>query len=141
MRDLSSYLGESFRDPARIFVIVKPGFYKYIHEIIERFEKDDWKLEKITTKQLLLKEARKLYAIHKDEEWYKPLCEYMSSEPTTAIIFKNDKIPMTPEVFERTGAIKDEIRKEYGESEMRNVIHSSDSISHMAVEKSVYFAV
>ena len=141
MKQLSAYLLENTKDPARIFVIVKPGFYKYIHEILERFEKDDWKLEKITTKQLLLKEAKRLYAIHKDEEWYKDLCEYMSSEPTTAMILKNENMVMSPEIFDKVGVIKDELRKKYGEDEMRNVIHSSDSIAHMNNEKSVYFAV
>ena len=98
-------------------------------------------MEKITTKQLLLKEAKRLYAIHKDEEWYKDLCEYMSSEPTTAMILKNENMVMSPEIFDKVGVIKDEIRKKYGEDEMRNVIHSSDSIIHMNNEKSVYFAI
>ena len=140
MKTLSSYLSEGTKDPARIFVIIKPGFLKYSGDIIKRFERSGWDLEKITTKQLLLSEAKRLYAIHKDEDWYDDLCEYMSSAPTTAIIFKNDKLVMSPEIFDRTSAIKDEIRKKYGEDEMRNVIHSSDSIQHMAQEKSIYFA-
>ena len=142
MQSLYSYmLTESAKNPGRIFVIVKPGFLKLSQTILERFAEDGWKLEMSKTKQLLLSEAKKLYAIHKKEDWYKPLCEYMSSEPTTAFILKNDAVPMSPKVFELTGAIKDEIREEYGESEMRNVIHSSDSIEHMATEKAIYFAI
>lgn len=140
MKTLTSYLSEGAKDPARIFVIIKPGFLKYSGDIIKRFERSGWNLEKITTKQLLLSEAKRLYAIHKNEDWYKDLCEYMSSAPTTAIIFKNDKMVMSPEIFDQTSTIKDEIRKKYGEDEMHNVIHSSDSIQHMMQEKSIYFA-
>lgn len=142
MKDLYSYmLTESAKDPGRIFIIIKPGFEKLSQIILEKFADAGWKLEMSKTKTLLLSEAKKLYAIHKKEEWYKPLCEYMSSGPTMAFILRNDSIPMTPKVFEITGAIKDEIRDEYGESDMRNVIHSSDSIEHMNEEKAIYFAI
>lgn len=127
-----------YRELARIFVIIKPGFLKLAPEIIKRFADDGWTIEKSRTKQLLLKEARQLYDIHKEEDWYKPLCDYMSSEPTLAFIFKKNK-KRGDWVFEETGKIKDEIRKKYGESDMRNVIHSSDSQKHMDNEMCIYF--
>ena len=34
---------------------------------------------------------------------------------------------------------KDKIREEYGQSEMRNVLHSSDSYKNFTHEASVYF--
>ena len=139
MKSITHYLNESLLHPARIFIIVKPGFFKYSQEILERFAKDGWELEKSRTKQLLPKEAKALYKIHKDEEWYKPLWEYMSSEPTTAFILINRQKSMTPSIFAETSAIKDEIREKYGESDMRNVIHSSDSIEHMEHEQHIYF--
>jgi len=139
MNNISQYvIAEQNR--ARIFVIIKPGFNKYSQQIIERFAEDGWSIERSTTKKLQLSEAKKLYKIHKKEEWYKPLCEYMASEPTTAFIFIKRYAKMTPEVFEETGKIKDELREKYSESDMRNVMHSSDSIEHMAAEKAVYFA-
>ena len=36
-------------------------------------------------------------------------------------------------------AIKDEIRKRYGVDEMRNAIHSSDSVKNMKRESKLYF--
>lgn len=139
MKNITEYLLESINNPARIFIIIKPGFFKYSAGILQRFAQDGWVVEKSRTKQLLLREARALYKIHKKEDWYKPLCDYMASEPTTAFILKNDNIEMSPDVFKQTIAIKDEIREKYGESDMRNVIHSSDSIEHMNDEKSIYF--
>lgn len=140
MKHLKDILTESLQEPARIFIIIKPGFFQYSQRILERFAQDGWKVERSRTKQLLLREARSLYKIHKKEEWYKPLCNYMASAPTTAFILRNDDLPMNSRVFDDTKLIKDEIREKYGESDMRNVIHSSDSLEHMNHEKSIYFA-
>lgn len=140
MKDLTLFLAESIIDPARIFIIIKPGFFKYSKDILDRFNQDGWDVEKSRTKKLLLKEAKELYKIHKKEDWYKPLCEYMSSEPTTAFILINKGLKMSPKIFDMVGEIKDEIREKYGESDMRNVMHSSDSIDHMRHEQSIYFA-
>ena len=121
-----------------IFTVVKPGALQYTQKIIERFEEDGWKVSKIRTKQLLLKEAHALYKVHKKESFYDDLCEYMSSGNSTAIIFTKDE-PMQNSVFKEVAEIKDEIRGEYGESDMRNVLHSSDSLEHMKEEMKVYF--
>lgn len=140
MKNLAQYLTESSFDPGRIFIIVKPGFAKLTHKILEEFESEGWYVEKSRPKVLTLKEAKKLYDIHKKEEWYEPLCEYMSSDISTAFILRSSA-PMDKHVFEDTGKIKDRIREKYGESDMRNVIHSSDSYEHMKHEMSVYFPV
>lgn len=121
-----------------IFTVIKPGFLNIGQKIIERFEEDGWKVSKMRTKQLLLSEARLLYSVHKKEDFYKDLCIYMSSGPSTAIIFTKDDL-MDNDIFKEVSEIKDEIRKEYGESDMRNVLHSSDSLEHMEVEQVIYF--
>jgi nucleoside diphosphate kinase len=61
----------------------------------------------------------------------------MSSGLTTAFILykKSDNI------FKEFGKIKDEIREKYGESEMRNVLHSSDSFESFIREANVYFYI
>lgn len=142
MKSIKTYLTEEVErgKDARIFIVIKPGFLKYSQQILQAFFDEDWEIEKQTSKQLLLKEAQKLYSIHKKEDWYKPLCEYMSSEKTTAFILVNHNMKMSKTVFEHTGKIKDELREKYGESDMRNVIHSSDSLEHMKQEQAIYFA-
>ena len=62
----------------------------------------------------------------------------MSSGLTMAFIFSKNNA--TGDIFEETGKIKDIIRKKWGESDMRNVIHSSDSLEHMNKEASIYFS-
>lgn len=139
MKSLNTYLCESRSHVARIFVIIKPGFLKYSQNIVERFLDDGWEIEKQRTKRLTLSEAKKLYYIHKDKDFYKDLCKYMSSDITIAFIFKKDNVKQSEDIFKQTSLIKDELRKEYGESDMRNVLHSSDSLQHMMQEQSIYF--
>ena len=121
-----------------IFVIIKPGFLPLCSKILQIFEEKGWNISQLRTKQLLLSEARTLYSIHKNEDFYDDLCKYMSSGLTMAFIFSKDNA--TGDVFEETGNIKDIIRKKWGESDMRNVIHSSDSLEHMNKEASIYFS-
>ena len=140
MRTLFEVLSSSNVDDSKcnIFVIVKPGFLKDTQLIINMFEEKGWVVDRIKTKQLLPSEAKQLYDIHKKEDFFKDLCEYMSSDLSTAILFTKDK-PMSPKMFDETNKIKDRIRKELGESEMRNAIHSSDSLERLQIERGIYF--
>lgn len=121
-----------------IFVIIKPGFLPLCSKILQIFEEKGWNISQLRTKQLLLSEARALYSIHKNEDFYDDLCKYMSSGLTMAFIFSKNNA--TGDIFEETGKIKDIIRKKWGESDMRNVIHSSDSLEHMNKEAPIYFS-
>ena len=143
MKNLNEILAESVNNSnaARIFIIIKPGFFNIAQDILNKFKEAGYIIEKQTSKKLLLKEAKQLYKIHKDEDWYNDLCDYMSSDITTAFILINKNKKMSPQIFKEINLIKDEIRNEYGESDMRNVIHSSDSINHMKQEQSIYFAI
>lgn len=134
MKELGIYNKEN----QRIFTVIKPGFLHRAKNIIEIFQKSGWEVSKLRTKQLLRKEANKLYAVHKKESFYNDLCKYMSSGPSLAIIFTRDK-PNNNKIYKEVSEIKDSIRKKWGESEMRNVLHSSDSYEHMLKEMSIYF--
>lgn len=140
MKGLSEYLLESLVHPGRIFIIIKPGFLNKSQEILQKFEENGWKMERQVSKKLLEKEAKSLYKIHKKEDWYDDLVKYMSSELSMGVILINNNIKMSKSIFEEISAVKDTIRAEMGESEMRNVIHSSDSYEHMREEAGIYFS-
>lgn len=125
-------------DYQNIFVIIKPGFLKESQAIIKEFTDRGWKTERTRTKKLLLSEAKRLYDIHKKEDWFNDLCAYMSSDLSTGILFTKDK-PMSKKMFDETNKIKDIIRKKFGESDMRNAIHSSDSLERLQIERGIYF--
>lgn len=129
------YLGQ---DKQRIFVVIKPGSLEHTQYVIEGMEKMGWKLCQTRSKILTLKEAHKLYEPHKKQPFYKDLCEYMISGISRAMIFCRDG-KMNEEVFNEVNAFKDEVRELFGESEMRNVMHSSDSIERVEEESNIYF--
>lgn len=128
---------ESIENTAKVFVVLKPGSLDLGQIVIERFERDGWKVHMTTTKTLLLSEAKKLYKVHRKEDFYNDLCEYMSSGQCRAFILKKEG-SINP--FNEVKKIKDEIREEYGESDMRNVLHSSDSEKNMYDEASIFFS-
>ena len=140
MKTLFEALSSSNVDDSKqnIFVIIKPGFLKYNQFIINEFEEYGWRVNRIKTKRLLLSEAKRLYDIHKKEKWFDELCDYMTSDLCMGILFTKNK-PMSEKMFEETNKIKDIIRKELGESEMRNAIHSSDSLERLQIERGIFF--
>ena len=138
MKNLFDYIMES-QINNEIFIIIKPGFLNISDEIIKKFEDSGYEIKQSKTKKLLLSEAKELYSIHKKEDFYDSLCKYMSSDLSTAFILKSIKPKIN--IFKSISKIKDEIRKEYGGSDMRNVLHSSDSKEHMLDEMKIYFNV
>ena len=137
MISLVESLARQFSD-AWIFAVVKPGFENKCKDIIELFEKKGWKLSRTRTKQLTLREAHQLYLVHKKEKFYEDLCEYMASDISVGLIFeKPGKISKA--IFDEVGKIKDIVREKWGRDDMRNVLHSSDSLSAMERESELYF--
>lgn len=122
-----------------VFIVVKPGFERLSKTVIDRFEKEGFTLYKTRTKMLSLREAKQLYYVHKDEDFYKQLCEYMSSGISIGMLFAYPTDWKQEKAFKKTDKIKDEIRKKFSESDMRNVMHSSDNIENMRMESAKYF--
>ena len=135
MKDLKEFLLESTEPCKKIFVVIKPGFLDKTQEILDIYKDEGWTLKFSTIKQLLLSEAKELYKVHKKQDFYKDLCDYMSSGVTRAFIFTKE----TDDEFKEASRIKDEIREKWGESDMRNVVHSSDSKENFEKEASIYF--
>lgn len=135
MKHLIEYILENQQESA-VFVVLKPGSLDLGQTIIERFAKDGWQMTNTIIKHLTPEEARKLYWVHRKEDFYTSLWKYMSSAPCRAFIFTK-KGSIKP--FTEVKAIKDEIREKYGESEMRNVLHSSDSPKNMDREAPIFF--
>ena len=137
MKTLREYLTFKSGDQ-KVFVIIKPGFLQYCGDVMERMKESGWVVDRTITKKLMLDEAKKLYEVHKKESFYEDLCKYMSSDISRAFIFKKTGSKLD-DPFEAVAKIKDGIRTEFGESDMRNVMHSSDSEENMMKEASVYF--
>lgn len=138
MKDLKHYLDYNPRDPMNknhVLVVIKPGFESLLGKLLSIFKENNYSLVKSKTTRLTLDQAKRLYITHKKEDFYSDLCNYMCSGPTTAIILKKK----SDNIFKEFAKLKDQIREEYGESDMRNVIHSSDSYKSFTHESQVYF--
>lgn len=124
---------------AWIFAVIKPGSLHLAQKIVEIFEEFGWQLNQSKTKLLLLREAHELYKVHKKEPFYEDLCKYMSSGISMGLIFTHPLLRISEEMYKQTNEIKDIIREKFGESDMRNVLHSSDSFTAMQHESAIYF--
>lgn len=118
------------------FMVIKPGFTHLVGKILEILTKNGFLVIKQVERQLTIDAAKKLYISHKNEDFYKDLCKYMSSGPSIGLLLSNTK-------HKDLSKIKDEIREKYGEDEMRNCVHSSDSKesqTNVTRESKIYFA-
>lgn len=138
MKDIKEFLTSNMGDPMRknhVFVVIKPGFNHLAGTLVTMFKEYGYKIIKMKTKRLSLDEAKIMYSMHKKEDFYDSLCNYMSSDITTAFILRKK----SDNIFKDFESLKDKIREEYGESDMRNVLHSSDSYKNMTHEAGIYF--
>lgn len=135
MKHLTQIINEMI-NKSKVFVVLKPGSLDLAQIVIERFNQDRWTVSQTTTKKLLPIEAHDLYKVHSKEDFYEDLCEYMCSDICRAFIFEK---PNSLNPFEEVKKIKEEIREKYGESDMRNVLHSSDSSEAMDNEAGIFF--
>lgn len=127
-------------------VLIKPdGMEKHIvGEIITRFEKAG--LEVVGLKMVRLTQAMLdvWYAHHKDKPFFPSLCKDMMARPIAAIVLSGDGA--IQKVFDICGptdpaeASPGTIRKDFGESKPRNVVHRSDSVEAAQKEIGLLFA-
>lgn len=138
MKSLTNYLASNISDPMRknhVLAVVKPGFENLLGTVSNLFKENGYTIVKTKSTRLTMEQAKQLYEVHKKESFYEELCKYMSSGITTAFILKKK----SDNIFDEFAKLKDKIRDEYGESEMRNVLHSSDSYKSFTHEAGVYF--
>lgn len=139
MKDLSKFLVMNMNDPMRknhVLAVVKPGFETLLGTLCALFKKNGYEIVKTKTTKLSLEQAKQLYKVHSKEDFYSNLCNYMCSGPTTAFILKKDNLF---NIFDEFAKLKDKIREDFGESDMRNVLHSSDSYKSFTHEAGIYF--
>lgn len=131
MKSLTDFILE--QQNKKEFIIIKPGFLDLKNEILEFLKQHKIIPIREERKTLSLKEAKKLYKMHSEEDFYEDLCKYMSEADTIGILlcnYGNDDMCK----------LKDEIREKYGKDEMQNCIHSSDSGLNVYRESKIYFA-
>ena len=129
----------------RTLAIIKPDGLKrkLVGEIIKRLEKKDLKMIAIKMVYLKTEEAERFYDVHADKPFFKSLVRYMTSGPVYPIVLEGDRaISRLRGVMGATDPAKADyntIRRDFGISIERNIIHGSDAPETAKREVSFFF--
>lgn len=135
MKSLTQVISESSLS-INGFVILKPGFTKYKDELLTLLKNDNWQPIQIEELTLSDKQAKELYSPHKDKDFYNDLCSYMISGEIIAISLHKD----CQDPIGDMNKIKNKVRKVWGNGDdMKNVMHSSDSLENVERESKIVF--
>lgn len=123
-------LGMGDVNAANAFCLLKPGFLKHEEEFRDTLKAKGWNVLKDKEVQLSDTQAANLYSPHADKEFYGDLCKYMASGPSHwYACYKDCEDPIKD-----MDKLKDEIRNKWGKDDMKNAMHSSDSIENVSRE-------
>jgi len=125
--------------------IVKPDGVrrKLVGEIISRIEKAGLIIRGMKAVRLTREQAQRFYAVHEDKPFFKPLVEFMTSGPIVVMVIGgHGSIERWREVMGATDPAKakyNTIRRDYGTSIEKNVVHGSDSPTTARSEVAFFF--
>ena len=79
MKKFSTFILEADNIELNGFCILKPEFLEHEEDFLALLKNNGWKI--VQKKKLLLtkEQSSNLYSPHKDKDFYKDLCDYMSS--------------------------------------------------------------
>jgi nucleoside-diphosphate kinase len=125
--------------------IIKPDGVrrKLVGRIIERIERADLILRGMKVVKLSRGDAEKFYAVHESKPFFKSLIEFMTSGPVVVMVIGgHGAIERWRELMGATDPAKakyNTIRREYGTSVEKNVVHGSDSVATAKSEVAFFF--
>lgn len=127
------------------FVMIKPDGVekKLTGEIILRFEKRGLEIKELVKKKLSKKEARELYSVHKNRDFFNDLVEYVTSGPVVLMVVKGPScISIVRKMLGATDPKKASpgtIRGDFAVDISENIAHGSDSPRSAEKEISIFF--
>jgi len=129
----------------RTLSIIKPDGLKrkLVGEILKRLEKNNLKIIAMKVVQLSQERAEKFYDVHAEKPFYKSLVKYMTSGPVIPLVLEGeDVITKLRKVMGATDPAKADyntIRRDFGISIERNIIHGSDAPETARQEVAFFF--
>lgn len=135
MKTLTQFIYESSNLELNGFCILKPEFLEHTDDFLALLKNNGWNI--VQKKKLLLtkEQSENLYSPHKDKDFYKDLCKYMSSGECLCCSCHKD----CEDPIEDMKKLKDKVRKNWGKDEMKNGMHSSDSLENVNRESKIIF--
>lgn len=126
--------------------MIKPDAMEkgYAGAIIDRLNKEGFRLVALKLTRLSAEKAGEFYAVHKERPFYNDLVAYMSRGPIIAAILEKDNaVAAFRELIGATNpanAAEGTIRKEFATSIEENAVHGSDSDENAAIEGNFFFS-
>ena len=123
--------------------IIKPDGVekKLIGTILNRFEKNGFKIVNLKYLSLTNNQAGEFYNMHKEMPFYADLVKFMTSGPCVPFVIEGDNaILRVRELMGATNpreADKGTIRADFADSIDKNIIHGSDS--QVSAEREILF--
>ncbi|MCH7761392.1 nucleoside-diphosphate kinase [candidate division TA06 bacterium] len=129
----------------RTLFIIKPDGVerKVVGEVIRRIEKEGFQILQMKMLRMTKQEAERLYAIHRDKEFYSSLIEFILSGSVVLLLLeRQEAISKLRELAGKTNpaeAGKGTIRGDFGTTIQNNIVHASDSIETAEREITIFF--
>lgn len=116
----------------------------YTGPILAKINEAGFRIIAMKYLQMTLKQAEEFYAVHKEQNFYPRLTEFMSSGPiVAAILEKENAVKDYRKLIGATDPMKaDEgtLRKLFGASIDKNAVHGSDSDENAQLEADFFFS-
>ncbi|MBI4484189.1 MAG: nucleoside-diphosphate kinase [Acidobacteria bacterium] len=129
----------------RTLAIIKPDgvSQRLIGEVIRRLEASDFRILNLKMVRLSRQEAEGFYAIHRERPFFQSLTAFMCEGPIVVLLLEAEEaIQRLRTLMGATDPAKADtgtIRRDFGSSVERNVIHGSDSSASAQFEISFFF--
>ena len=137
MKSLIQILNEVEGNNSQVngFCVLKPEFLGHTEDFLNMLQNNGWTVVQKLKKKIDIDTAKTLYQMHKDKPFYKDLCDYMSSGDALYCLCQKDcKDPVAD-----MKTLKDKVRKAWGKDDMRNAMHSSDTLQNVNRESKLIF--
>lgn len=127
------------------FSMIKPDAVErgLTGQVIARLEAKELKVVAMRIIKIDNKRAKKLYEVHKGKPFYDGLIEYAMSGPVVTMILEGeDAVRRLRQVIGATDPSKAEpgtVRRDFGITVLKNVIHASDSPENAEREMRIFF--
>ena len=134
MKSLVEFIYES-NDELNAFVILKPEFLKYEKQWFDMLKNDGWQIIQKKKLKLTHDQAEELYKMHKNKDFYRDLCNYMCSDDCICCTCHKS----CNNAIKEMKKLKDKARDAWGKDDMKNAMHSSDSMENVKRESNIIF--
>ena len=129
----------------RTFVIIKPDAVRrgLVGAVLSRYEAKGLRIVTLEQRAIDAELADRHYAEHREQPWYPPLREFITSGPLVALVLEGDAaidaVRALNGATDGRKAAPGTVRGDYSLSNRENLVHASDSAESSAREIALWF--